>query len=64
MSRRVERMVLVGKLLALRLLQVQTDGSACEFVVDHLGDVVPHIPRIDDTDNRVGGSGMDLRYML
>ena len=54
----------MGKLLALRLLQVQTDGSACEFVVDHLGDVVPHIPRIDDTDNRVGGSGMDLRYML
>ena len=42
MSRRVERMVLVGKLLALRLLQA--DGSACEFVVDHLGDVVPHIP--------------------
>ena len=54
----------MGKLFALCFLQVQTDGSACEFAVDHLGDVVPHISRSDNTDNRVRSGGVCLYNML
>lgn len=53
-------MVSVDSLLSLRLFQIQTDRSPGEFVFNHLGDVVLHVPRIDDADDGVGGRVMSL----
>ena len=50
----------MNSLLSLRLLQIQTDRPSSELAFNHLGDVVLHVPRSDDSDDSVCGGVMRL----